>query len=192
MFDYSEGQRVFIVGSSGSGKSTHARVLTLKTPLHWLIIDPKNDVENIANWYVKHKKRVGTTEHASEIIKITKYPYLIYTPLSHIDDDEIDRILLDIHNRVNHVGILIDETYLLKNGKGIKSLLTRGRSKGQTIISCSQRPTVTPPVIRSEASKIIIHRLTSPEDAVTMSKFSGFDLSEIKALKKYDFLETTE
>jgi len=185
----SDGVRVLIVGQSGSGKSHHSRLLIAEqSEIPFLVFDFKDD-DNIQKHFYKLGERVAKTSDYSKVYGLLKqYSIVIFTPSISYTDDDISDCLIDFYNRVRNCGVLFDEAYLLPDCIGVKTLLTRGRSRGLSVISCSQRPVVMPSVCRSESQKIYIHRLTLPQDCKTMYELTGIPVQQIRDLKGYDFL----
>jgi len=185
-----QGQRVLIVGQSGSGKSTHARILAAtQSNIHFLVIDFKDDKDEIATHFFKLAQRVACTYDVQKIFSlITQYSIVIFTPPVDFSDDDLNNFLLDWYYRVRNCGLLFDEAMLLPNSLGIKTLMSRGRSKGLSVIACTQRPVMIPTVCRSESNIVFIHKLRLPEDVKVISDLTGYSKQTIKDLNGYDYL----
>ena len=87
--------------------------------------------------------------------------------------------LFNLHD----VGAYIDEVYSFHHvtgivgGRGLPSLLTRGRSRGQTCLIATQRPSLISRFIYSEAQKFYVMFLAHEDDRKTVRKFvPGYDI----------------
>lgn len=185
-----DGQRILIVGASGSGKSHHAReIIAKQSGVHFLILDLKDDAQDMAKHLFSMGQRVAITNDEIKAINLLQnFNVVIFTPSENFDDDDISDFLLRFYRNVRNAGICFDEAYLLKATIGLKTLLTRGRSRNLSVISCSQRPVVVPSVCRSESNHVFVHRLKLPKDIQTIQELTGADKAAISNLAQYDYL----
>lgn len=185
-----DGERLLIAGKTGSGKSWHAqKIIAYQSAIPFIILDLKDDKEKIAKRFFDLGERVVLTNDETKVFELIKsYGVVIYTPSDSFNDDEFNYFITDFYNRVRFCGICFDEAMLLPNCNGLKLLMTRGRSKGLSVISCTQRPVEVPTVCRSEAGIIYTHALKLPKDVLTMSELTGINKESIRNLKGYEYL----
>jgi len=71
--------------------------------------------------------------------------------------------------------LLVDEAHVAVDGvadRALRTLLTRGRAPGVSLVLATQRPTALPAVAASQADLLIAHRLTSEADIAALSAAS--------------------
>jgi len=158
-------ERLTILGTTGSGKTTLAAWVLSKSPFHerpYIAVDYKGD------------KLLGKIDRAREIgthEKIPTHPGLyIVRPLPS-DIDGVENWLWKLWHK-EQTGLYIDEAYLLPNKNALKNLLAQGRSKRIPVIAASQRPVDVPRSLFTEASHITLFRLLDDRDYKTVSEFT--------------------
>lgn len=69
--------------------------------------------------------------------------------------------------------LLVDEAHVFFDGvagSGLRTLLTRGRQPGVSLVAATQRPAALPPVAVSQADLLLAHRLTSRDDREALAR----------------------
>ncbi|CAN0371252.1 unnamed protein product, partial [Ectocarpus fasciculatus] len=163
--------RILTVGSSGSGKT--------------------NILTNIIH------KSSGTFN------KIIVYTANKHEPLYKYLESKIDKEMLDIYEGLTHLNsmsledlgpgqilIIFDDLVLDKNQGQIESLFIRGRKLSDGMgISCiylTQSYTLVPKIIRKQASHLIIKKLSSKYERMTIIKEAGnLDMRQLTELYNY-------
>jgi hypothetical protein len=91
----------------------------------------------------------------------------------------VARSLYDARNRADPPGrlpwLFVDEAHVAINGiaeQALRTLLTRGRAPGVSLVLATQRPTALPAVAASQADLLVAHRLTSEADIAALSAAS--------------------
>lgn len=178
------GKRAIISGRTGSGKSTLANWLLNRSPLHWIIINPKwtKSYNKLTDLNIIKKFDVKTIERS-----IYKFKYTVYNPTSAEADNEfLDAVILYLHQSYSELGLVIDELYTVhKNGiagEGLISWLTRGRELKQSFIGLTQRPAFVSKFVYSEADYVGIMSLSMLADRKRVFEFTG----RPEVLKKLD------
>jgi hypothetical protein len=158
--------RHMIVGMTGSGK-TQAGVYALSKrsfdKMPWTIIDFKRDK------LINKIPRVEEYDYTQR--KLPKAPGLYVVRPDPRDDDELmEQFLFRIWDQEKH-GFFLDEGYMIKHhSKGLRALLTQGRSKRTPGILLSQRPAYVSPFLLSESEFIQAFSLRNPNDLDRMHK----------------------
>ena len=176
----SEGERVFIGGPTGSGKSLMGIWLARRIPQSPMIIyDTKREPE----FSKLPRSRVVTRwENIDEALDDGETDYVIFRPSRYIatNPKELDNYLMDHLERFSRIAALLDETYAFHNsgraGPGLQSLLTQGRSEGITTIMMAQRPAWISLFCLSESQRFYLFDLAHEDDRKRISKvIPGFD-----------------
>ena len=164
--------RTAIVGSTGSGKSQFATwLLSTRNILDrpWVIMDPKCD-DLIAELPARE---LGAGD------KPPKQPGLyVMHPLPDVHDVWVENFMQQVWAQED-VGLYIDEGYMIpRNSRGLRALLTQGRSKHIEMIILSQRPTWCHPMIFSESDFLSVFRLNKPEDREKMEDAMSMNIEK--------------
>ncbi len=76
--------------------------------------------------------------------------------------------------------LIVDEAHVAVDGvagSALRTLLTRGRAPGVSLVLATQRPSAFPPVAASQADLLIAHRLTSEPDIDALERANPTYLS---------------
>ena len=156
------GERAMVIGRTGSGKTTGAIWLLSRAPGRWLVINAKGDpLLDALGPQVPFEARAILA--MPDDVRV-----MVATPRT-FEPDELDRVLLELCESRARISILIDELLYFhgpagRAGPGLMGLLTRGRSRAQSFIGCSQRPAAVSQFLYSECDYFAIYRLTLPQD----------------------------
>lgn len=180
-----DSQRILIAGHSGSGKSTEAlhqlsqRSIAEKP---WIALDFKGG-DLLA--------KIPVTATASIFDPPPTDPGLYVVKCSTTECEKRGRLesyLLEVLNR-GQTGVLVDEGYVVgQHNRGLRALLTQGRSKGCPVIFVTQRPVYIDAFALSEADFIQVFMLVHPEDQDRVQKFvppGKMDFAELSEAGEY-------
>jgi len=166
--------RTAVVGRTGTGKTRFGMWLLSTAPFDkvpFVVIDYK--LEGLFA-QTDRIKEIGLDE-------VPKHPGLYIMRPTSFDDDAVEAWFLKIHAREN-VGTYVDEGYGIdRHSKGLRSVLTQGRSKNLPVIFLSQRPAWISPFVFSEADFLAIFPLTKPEDQKKIREIVPGDPFEVLA-----------
>lgn len=177
-----KGQRIFIVGKTGSGKTRCAMWHLSKQDFHnnlWIIIDFKGE-----------KMFDDLEEQGAVFLDLDERPtrngIYVYRP-SESQISEVNDILWWMYE-VENVNLFIDEGYMFpaqgSDSKALRTLLTQGRSKGISVILLSQRPVWCTKFAISEADYIQTFFLMTRDDRKMVGDFlGGMDLEAYMTTK---------
>jgi len=176
------GRHAVIVGQNGSGKSQMLIHLALENSQKRIILDTKKDDDFLH--LAKGKQVTVTANNYREFLKHLKKPlfdYLIVRPekFELADPRALDNYLSVIAELKNY-STFIDEAYPFhSNGgrcyQGMTAILTRGRSAGLSLITCTQRPAWVSNFIYSESSIFFIFRLIQEKDRKKIAEFIPYN-----------------
>jgi hypothetical protein len=174
--------RGVLVGQTGSGKSTLARLL-LAPYTYVAVMDPKG----LLNWQGYERQT-----DLKNVFK-TQAEKVIYAPNAEElrSESHIDAFFAWVYMRQNTF-CYVDEVYAVSYRNEIPphyhSILTRGRERGNGLLSATQRPMLIPTVIMSEAEQWYVFRLSMDSDRKKVEQSIGVDSEEIRLLPKRFFL----
>lgn len=153
-------ERHAIVGMTGSGKTTFGLWCLSRRSydrMPWIIIDAKRD------------PIIARIPRKTEIRPDQKPPrraglYWVRPGVADFDDGIMTKFLYDVW-RNEDTGLFIDEGYAFNRfDKGLRTVLTQGRSKHVPMISLSQKPSWVSPFLFSESEYKSIFYLDMPTD----------------------------
>jgi hypothetical protein len=92
--------------------------------------------------------------------------------------------------------LYVDEVFGVAKGQNIPThyhaCITRGRERGITILSSTQRPKSIPSVVLSESEHFVIFHLGMPQDRERIEEIIDIDEDQIKELPKQLFYYCTQ
>lgn len=181
------GQRGLLVGQTGSGKTQNS-LFQLRNSRVWPITIFDTKIEDSFISLPQDDDSFLLVESLKDYIEASKRKrderpdYLLVRP----NMDEIgDFGILDEYTRLAYekfgAGLFyFDEIYNWHNkgqaGNGLIGLLTRGRSKGKTVLMATQRPSWISRFCLTEAQRFYVHWLSDSRDKKTLAEvIPGFD-----------------
>ena len=165
------GQRALILGRTGSGKTTGAAWLLSRSAGQWVILNSKFDplltqCGPSVKWSAPDIQR-GLIDNRIVVAHPESY-----------DPEILDSELLALIETRAPVSVMVDElsyTHFANGraGPGLQGLLTRGRSRGQSFIGCTQRPAAISQFCYSESDAFGVYRITLPQDWSKLIAITG-------------------
>jgi energy-coupling factor transporter ATP-binding protein EcfA2 len=162
-------ERVFIVGTTGSGKTTLAKALLYKSP-NVVILDPKRTFNLPEGWdHVIYTNFNEIKRHKDE-------ETVIYRPTLEEMEKGTNDFFEWVFDRGNTL-LYIDEVMRVVNGtrigKGYATCLQLGRERGVGVWSATQRPANIPLVVMTESEHYFVFRLRNIEDRKRIYEYTG-------------------
>ncbi len=178
------GERGLIVGKTGSGKTLGAIFLLRYLPPPVLILDTKGD-ENLPRAF-----HPSTLErHDSLWTGAYTAPVNIVTPSARelSDIGQLDDWLTQLPAPAT---VYLDELYQIhgasgRAGPGLIGLLTRGRSRGMTVLMSTQRPAWISRFCLTESENFYVYRLSDPSDRDRVARLTAPQIERIP--RRYHF-----
>jgi len=192
------GQRGLLAGQTGSGKTQNAIWQLRNTEIFpRFILDTK--IEDAFFGLPEGDETLKLIESHDELLQLKKVPddewpdYVLIRPnTSHLTDPEIlDTYLHLLYENFGHCFIYIDELYMFHTsagrcGAGLIGLLTRGRSRGKTVLQSTQRPAYISRFCFTESNRFYVHKLLDKRDRKTFDMMIP-SFSEQPIPPKYHF-----
>lgn len=169
------GKRATIAGRTGSGKTTLANWLLKRSPLHWIILNPKHTAGYAALPGVKtiHGIKLKEIEKSISENKFT----LVNPGIGEATPETLDLVIQWLHDNYTNVGLCCDELYTLHQGgqagPGLIAWLTRGRELNQSFVGLTQRPAWLSLFCFSEADYLGEMDLMLKKDRQRFYEFTG-------------------
>ena len=171
------GERALTVGQTGSGKTTFVVWLLQRTENSPVVIYDTKDEPKFAS--LPNARIVTTLDAATDAIDDGETDYVVFRPHIEIlaDPVALDNLLRFHYENWKGADAYIDELYSFHNnsnaGPGLVALYTRGRSRGISTFSSTQRPARVSRFALSEAQVFFIFHLNDADDRKRVSKASG-------------------
>lgn len=164
------GDRVFIVGTTGSGKTTLAKGLLFGVP-NLIVLDPKRTFTLPKTWeHSVYTNLSAVTAHRGPSTAI-------YRPTVDEVNDLCNGFFFWAFERRNTF-VYVDEAMSVTNGsrigKGYQTCIQLGRERGIATWSATQRPANIPLVLLTESEHYFVFRLRADADRQRMSEYSGY------------------
>jgi hypothetical protein len=195
------GERAVIVGSTGTGKTQMLLRQMMAYPCAPIyVLDTKGDPA--LNIFLTQERRKDNCEIITKISEIksfaknrsgAEYAHILPPPEILADPMLCDEYLSAIYAADRSCLVCIDEAYQVhtsggRAGPGLLGLLSRGRSKGISVISCTQRPAWTSRFLYSEATCYFVYKLNMRDDYKTLAAM-GLPIDAKKLnIDKYQFM----
>lgn len=182
-------QRTVLVGRTGTGK-TVAGLWHLSNYNHsrrgepWVIVDFKNDdhVNSIENLQQSDFSYIPTKKDEGIFIV---HPLPTDCKRGKGEEASAMEVYLRKLWEREHIGIFIDEGYVIGENDGLNLCLTQGRSKRIPMIICTQRPVWVSRFVFSEADFIQCFHLNDERDRDTIEGFTPLDSDDFETLKEH-------
>lgn len=166
------------MGKTGSGKTTLARHLMSQRP-YSIVLDTKGDL----SWSgFKQTESVAEAFGQTHCILRPKDRRSIYMFYEQAYEEGGWSVYTDEVYQIGHGTIYSFPAYFVRG-------LTAGRSRGETMVTSTQRPRFLPQFTITESTHIFVFELNSKEDRKAISRLVGNDkLDQTGELKRYEFL----
>ena len=165
------GQRALALGRTGSGKTTGAVWLMSRSPGPWVALNVKYD-DLVTQTGPDVAMDVG------QIIEAQKKSRVVVIHPETFDQSELDDFVFELGESRHATGLLVDELLYLSKGNGqagpgLMRWLSRGRSRKQSFIGASQRPSSITQYAYTESAYFMLYDLKLKKDWQKIHDFTG-------------------
>ncbi len=157
------GERVFIVGASGSGKTIVAKVL-MSMKRNVMIVDTKK----VERW-----DGVALRISERKLGEVQSGRFYWPTSRAFIVDGRVQDAIFEAWLDAGHRVVYVDEAYDLIPGIGIKLVATQGRAHKLGLWVSTQRPSHIPLFLISEAQHFFVFYLRLKKDRQRVQDATG-------------------
>lgn len=171
------GERAIVAGRTGSGKSSLARWLLVRSVGHWVILNPKHTkaFNSLPDSNVVYEMTAKAIEQSMRDHRFT----IINPPSDQCAPETLDLLIDWLHSNYKNVGLCVDELYAIHSngraGQGLVGWLTRGRELKQSFLGLAQRPSWLSKFLFSEAEYVCSMSLSMEDDRKRMYDMTGRD-----------------
>jgi DNA helicase HerA-like ATPase len=163
-------QHLAIIGRNGTGKTQAALWHLSMMPIDrhpYVAIDFKGD---------EHINAIERAKHISlETLPQSAGVYVVHPSPADTKSGRMEEFLWRVYER-EHIGLWIDEGYMLGDSEAFETLLTQGRSKRIPIVTLTQRPVWVSRFVFSESMFYQIFALTDRRDKKTVESFAPVNM----------------
>lgn len=165
------GQRALALGRTSSGKTTGAVWLMSRSPGRWLALNVKYD-DLITQTGPDVDMDVG------KVIDAHKRHRVIVIHPAVFEQQVLDDFVFELGESRHATGLLVDELLYLSKGNGqagpgLMGWLSRGRSRQQSFIGASQRPSNITQYAYTESDYFMLYDLKLKKDWQKIYDFTG-------------------
>lgn len=179
--------RAALIGATGTGKTTLARYLVEDKNKKCSVVYNNKPSDSISLW-----QDTQTIYQDFSLLEEAEEDRLIYTPplRESLSEELQDRFFAWIYER-RYTRLYIDEASALRGGSNpsyyLQACLARGRERGISTITGTQRPSRVPLILLSESEHFYIFRLTLLQDRMRIYEMTGISVDEQTDLRNHEF-----
>jgi hypothetical protein len=187
-------QRGVLIGKTGCGKSTLARFLVEDVTKPYSVVWNPKGSDTVFRWNQKHVNSLSQLYDASD----EGERRIIYTPHPTLAEDEANQAELFywIYERGNTRFYIDEATQIVYNGgkppRYLTAILNRGRERGISCLTATQRPSGVPMNILSESGDYYVFKTFLPQDQQRIEAITGISSEEQLNLNDYEFYHFNE
>lgn len=181
--------RGVLIGKTGCGKTTLARFLIEDQAKRYSVTWNPKGSEAVYGWKQKHVNSLRQLEDAAD----DDERRLVYTPDPFRAEDESDQreFFYWVYENRNRRLYIDEATSIVYPGNKIPrfllAVLNRGRERGISSLTATQRPSGVPMNVLSESEHYYVFKTLLPQDRQRVEAITGISVEDQAALNDYEF-----
>lgn len=182
--------RGVVIGKTGCGKTTLAKFLIEDYAKPYSVTWNPKGSDNVYEWKQRHVKTLSELYDDSED---NRFRRLVYTPHPTVAEEfnNQNEFFYWIYERKN-TRLYIDEATSIiysanKVPRFLLAVLNRGRERGISTLTATQRPSGVPMNILSESEHYYVFKTNLPQDKKRIEEITGISVENQEDLDDYEF-----
>lgn len=182
-------ERGVLIGKTNSGKTTLARFLIEDDQKPFSVTWNPKGSDSILKWDHKHVTSLRKLYDAAD----KEERRLIYTPDPYLAEDEENQreLFYWVYENRNRRFYIDEATAIVYGGvrvpRGLLALINRGRERGISVLTATQRPSGVPMNVLSESEHYFVFEVLLPQDRQRIEAITGITVEDQMSLGDHEF-----
>lgn len=181
--------RFVMIGKTGCGKTTLAQYFVEDSNAPFSVTWNPKGSDAILRWDQKHVTTLGQLYDAAD----DEERRLIYTPNPFLAEDarNQEELFYWVYENKNRRFYIDEATAIVYSGvkvpRGLLALINRGRERGVSVGTATQRPSGVPMNILSESEHYYVFKTLLPQDRARVEAITGITVEDQASLNDHEF-----
>lgn len=181
--------RAVLIGKTGCGKTTLAKYFVEDPDKQYSVTWNPKGSDSVLRWRQTHVTTLGELYDAAD----EEERRIVYTPTPFLAEDESNqaeffywvyenkyrRLYLDEATAIVYGGVKVP--------RGLLALINRGRERGISTMTATQRPSGVPMNILSESEHYYVFQTLLPQDRQRVEAITGISIEDQAGLNEHEF-----
>lgn len=181
--------RAVLIGKTGCGKTTLARFFVEDSEKPFSVTWNPKGSDAVLGWNQTHVGSLGALYDAAD----KEERRIVYTPDPFVAEDERNQaeFFYWVYENKNRRLYLDEATAIVYGGvkvpRGLLALINRGRERGVSTMTATQRPSGVPMNILSESEHYYVFKTLLPQDRQRVEAITGITVEDQAGLNDHEF-----